>query len=156
MTWLSLLCYLSQQYFATNTGTSDQLTWSDHHGPIICPKIMESQAFKQVINSRQSYHIIMLFLLLCFFGSRWKKNNPRYIHLTSHQPPPTLHNLTSAWPVMLLANQRLPDGSQILAQIMSLLKSILGKRKFLSTFMFKWRFLKKILNVFFFFVMKYC
>ena len=50
---------------------------------------------------------------------------------------------------MLLANQRLPDGNQILAQIMSLWKSILGKRKFLSTSMFKWRFLKKILNFFF-------
>ena len=46
---------------------------------------------------------------------------------------------------MLLANQRLPDGNQILAGIMSLSKSILGKRKFLSTF------LKKNLNVFFFF-----
>ena len=50
---------------------------------------------------------------------------------------------------MLLANQRLPDGNQILAGIMSLLKSILGKRKFLSTSMFRWRFLKKKFNVFF-------
>ena len=46
---------------------------------------------------------------------------------------------------MLLANKRLPYGNQILARIMSLLKSILGKRKFLSTSMFRWRFLKKIL-----------
>ena len=44
---------------------------------------------------------------------------------------------------MLLANQRLQDGNQILARIMSLLKSILGKRKFLTTSMFRWRFLKK-------------
>ena len=51
---------------------------------------------------------------------------------------------------MLLANQRLPDGNQILVGIMSLLKSILGKRKFLSTSMFRWHFLKKSLNVFFF------
>ena len=43
---------------------------------------------------------------------------------------------------MLLANQ-------ILAGIMSLLKSILGKRKFLSEAMFRWRFLNKILNGFF-------
>ena len=44
---------------------------------------------------------------------------------------------------MLLANQRLPDGNQILLGIMSLSpKSILGKRKFLSTC--RWRFLKKI------------
>ena len=49
---------------------------------------------------------------------------------------------------MLLANKRLPYGNQILARIMSLLKSILGKRKFLSTSMFRWHFLKKI---FFFF-----
>ena len=36
-----------------------------------------------------------------------------------------VHNLTSPWPVMLLANKRLPYGNQILARIMSLLKSIL-------------------------------
>ena len=51
---------------------------------------------------------------------------------------------------MLLANQRLPDGNQIFVGIMSLSpKSILGKRKFLSTC--RWCFLKKNLNVFFFF-----
>ena len=51
---------------------------------------------------------------------------------------------------MLLANQRLPDGNQIFVGIMSLSpKSILGKRKFLSTC--RWCFLKKDLNVFFFF-----
>ena len=50
---------------------------------------------------------------------------------------------------MLLANQRLPDGNQILVGIMSLSpKSILGKRKFLSTC--RWRFLKKKLNFFFY------
>ena len=42
---------------------------------------------------------------------------------------------------MWLANQCLPDGNQILAGIMSLLKSILGKRKFLSMSMFRWCFL---------------
>ena len=47
---------------------------------------------------------------------------------------------------MLLANKRLPDGNQSLAGIMSLLKSILRKRKFLSTSMFRWRFLKKKKN----------
>ena len=89
--------------------------------------------------------IFLFFWLLCFFASlaRGEKNNAWYIYLTSFQPPPTLHNLTSAWPVMLLANLRLEDGNQILARIMSLLKSILGKRKFLSTSMFRWRFLKK-------------
>ena len=87
------------------------------------------------------------FLLLWL--EREKKNNAWYIYLTSSQPPPNLHNLTSAWPVMLLANKRLPYGSQILARIMSLLKSILGKRKFLSTSMFRWRFLKTFFNVLF-------
>ena len=82
-----------------------------------------------------------------------EKNSAWYIHLTSHQPPRNLHNLTSTWPVMLLANQRLRHGNQILAGIMSLSKSILGKTKFLS--MFRWRFLKKIFKCFFF-VMKYC
>ena len=38
---------------------------------------------------------------------------------------------------MLLANKRLPYGNQILAQIMPLLKSILGKIKFLSKKNFK-------------------
>ena len=71
-----------------------------------------------------------LLLLFCFFGSLAREGkNAWYIHLTSHQPPPYLHNLTSAWPVMLLANQRLPYGNQIFAG-MSLSKSILGKRKF--------------------------
>ena len=64
----------------------------------------------------------------CFFGSRGKKNNAWYIYLTSSQPPPNLHNLTFAWPVMFLANKRLPNGNQILARIMSLLKSVLGKK----------------------------
>ena len=87
---------------------------------------------------------VIFFFLLCFFGSRGKKNNAWYIYLTSRQPPPNLHNLTSAWPVMLLANKRLPYRNQILARIMSLWKSILGKREFFkSTSMFRWRFLKK-------------
>ena len=92
---------------------------------------------------------IYLFASMARELAREGKNNAWYIYLTSRQPPPNLHNLTSAWPVMLLANKRLPYGNQILARIMSLLKSILGKRKFLSTSMFRWRFLKKILNVLF-------
>ena len=62
---------------------------------------------------------LFIYLLLLFFASlaRDGKNNAWYIHLTSHQPPPNLHNLTSALPVMLLANQRLPDGDQIWAGI---------------------------------------
>ena len=84
-----------------------------------------------------------LLFVFGFFGSSGKKKNAWYIYLTSSQPPFNLHNLTSAWPVMLLANKRLPYGNQILARIMSLLKSILGKRKFLNTSMFRWRFLKK-------------
>ena len=92
--------------------------------------------------------ITIIFASLLPWRER-EKNNAWYIHLTSHQPPPNLHNLTSAWPVMLLANQRLPHGNQILVGIMSLLpKSKLGKRKFLSTC--GWRFLKKNLNVFFY------
>ena len=78
--------------------------------------------------------LFIFFLFFCFFAplARGGKNNAWYIHLTSHQPLPNFHNLTSAWPVMLLANQRLPDGNQILVGIMSLSpKSIVGK--FLST-----------------------
>ena len=58
-------------------------------------------------------------LLYHHFSFLWferEKNNAWYIHSTSHQPLPRLHNLTFAWPVMLLANQRLPDGNQILAR----------------------------------------
>ena len=100
-------------------------------------------------NLRSGVIIIIIF----FFASLllWRereKNNAWYIHLTSHQPLPNLHNLTSAWPVMLLANQRLPEGNQILVGIMSLSpKSIVGKKKFLSTC--RWHFPKKNLNVFF-------
>ena len=71
------------------------------------------------------FFFFFFFLLLCFFRSRGKKNNAWYIHLTSRLPPPNLHNLTSPWPVTLLANKRLPYGNQILPRIMSLLKSIL-------------------------------
>ena len=77
--------------------------------------------------------LLLLFIYFYFFaflllwGER-EKYNTWYIHLTSHQPLPNFHNLTSAWPVMLLANQRLPDGNQILVGIMSLSqKSIVGK-----------------------------
>ena len=52
-----------------------------------------------------------------------EKNSAWYIHLTSHQPPPNLHNLTSTWSVMLLANQRLRHGNQILAGIMGAIHS---------------------------------
>ena len=97
-----------------------------------------------LLNLRSGVYLFYFFAFLLLWLER-EKNNAWYIHLTSHQPPPNLHNLTSAWPVMLLANQRLRHGNQILAGIMSLSKSILGKRKFLSTF------LKKNLNVVFFF-----
>ena len=76
------------------------------------------------------FYFLSFFLLLCFVGSRGKKNNAWYIYLTSRQPPPNLHNLTSAWPVMLLANKRLPYGNQILAQIMSLEINFRGKKMF--------------------------
>ena len=100
-----------------------------------------------IINYYYYYYYYYYFFFFCFFASltrRWK-NNAWYIHLTSHQPPPNLHNLTSAWPFMLLANQRFPDGNQIWVGIMSLSpKSILGKRKFLSTC--RWRFLLPLFN----------
>ena len=98
-----------------------------------------------------------LFYFSCFFGSLlvWRerqKNNGWYIHLTSHQPPPNLHNLTSAWPVMLLANQRLRTRreSNFGGNNVSFAEINLGKRKFLSTC--RWRFLKKISRFFFFFL----
>ena len=98
-----------------------------------------------VLNLRSGVYFFYFFTFFLLWLKR-EKNSGWYIHLTSHQLPPNLHNVTSAWPVMLLANQRLRHGNQILAGIMSLSKSILGKRKFLSTF------LKKNLNVFFFFL----
>ena len=60
----------------------------------------------------------LLLLLLLFFVSlaREGKSNACYIQLKSRQPLPRLHNLMFAWPAMLLANQYLPDGNQILAQ----------------------------------------
>ena len=71
-----------------------------------------------------------VFFFFCFFGSRGKKKNAWYIYLTSSQPPSNLHDLPFAWPIMFLANKRLPNGNQILARIMSLLKSVLGKKIF--------------------------
>ena len=98
-----------------------------------------------------------VILFFCFFCSLlvWRereKNNGWYIHLTSHQPPPNLHNLTSAWPVMLLANQRLRTRreSNFGGNNVSFAEINLGKRKFLSTC--RWRFLKKISRFFFFFL----
>ena len=96
-------------------------------------------------------------LLLFFFASLllWlesEKNNAWYIYLTSHQPPPNLHNLTSAWPVMLLANQRLPEGIKFWRENASF-EINFREKKCVSTV--RSRFLRKILNVFFF-VMKYC
>ena len=96
-----------------------------------------------LLNLRSGVYFFYFFAFFLLWLKR-EKNSGWYIHLTSHQLPPNLRNVTSAWPVMLLANQRLRHGNQILAGIMSLSKSILGKRKFLSTF------LKKNLNVFFF------
>ena len=63
----------------------------------------------------QALFFFCLFASLLLWLEREKKN-AWYIYLTSHQPPPNLHKLTSAWPVMLSANQRLPEGNQILAE----------------------------------------
>ena len=92
--------------------------------------------------------VIFFFASLLLWLER-EKNNAWYIHLTSRQPPPSLHNLTSAWPVMLLANNRLLYRSQIFARI-------LGKRKFLSTSMLRWRFDSPPKFKCVVFVMKYC
>ena len=53
------------------------------------------------------YLFIYIFFASLLRLAREGKNNACYIYLTSHQPPPNLHNLTSPWHVMLLANQRL-------------------------------------------------
>ena len=111
------------------------------------PGVGPKNSEKSQLNLTSGVNFLKFFLPSLAWGG---KNNAWYIYLTSRQLPPNLHNLMSAWPVMLLANKRLPYGNQILAQIMSLLKSILGKRKFLSTSMLRSRFLKKILNVSFF------
>ena len=53
-----------------------------------------------------NWHQALLLLLLFFVSlAREGKNNACYIHLTSRQPLPRLHNLMFAWPAMLLANQ---------------------------------------------------
>ena len=50
---------------------------------------------------------------------------------------------------MLLANQRLPDGNQIFGGNNVSFEINFWERKFLSTSMFRWRFLKKVFNAFF-------
>ena len=86
--------------------------------------------------------IIFLLLLLLLLWLEREESNTWYIHLTSREPLSNLHNLVSTRPVMLSANQRLPDGNQILVRIMSLLN--LRIRKFLNTFMFRWCLSKKM------------
>ena len=54
--------------------------------------------------------IIFLLLLLLLLWLEREESNTWYIHLTSRQPLSNLHTLVSTRPVMLLANQRLPDG----------------------------------------------
>ena len=56
---------------------------------------------------------------------------------------------------MLLTNQRLLDGNQILAGIMSLSKSIFNREKKNFKF-FQMELPEKKIETFFFFVMKYC
>ena len=51
---------------------------------------------RNIITWDQALFIYLFFLLLCFFGSR---GTPDTVYWTSHQPPPNLHNLTSAWPI---------------------------------------------------------
>ena len=104
---------------------------------IYWPKKYQTQNFRIFHNLRSG--VISFFACVAREG----KNNAWYIYLTSSQPPPNLHNLTFAWPVMFLANKRLPYGNQILARIMSLLKSVLGENNFLNTSVFRWRFVKK-------------
>ena len=84
--------------------------------------VVESPWISGLTFQTQILNCINLRSGVIFFASLlpWlerEKNNAWYIYLTSHQPPPNLHNLTSAWPVMLLANQRLPEGNKILAGI---------------------------------------
>ena len=78
--------------------------------------------------------IIFLLLLLLLLWLEREESNTWYIHLTSRQPLSNLHNLVSTRPVMLLANQRLSDGNQILVRIMSLLN--LRKRKFFLKYLY--------------------
>ena len=136
--------------------THISLLWGKIHWPFLNFGIISNNFRPSVVNLRSGVIIfiiiIIIIIIIFFFASlaRGGKNNTWYIYLISPPPPPNLHNLTTAWPVILLANQRLQDGNQIWARIMSLLKSILGKRKFLGTSMFRWRFVKKKFNVLFF------
>ena len=118
------------------TGSVQNITWraecSFHRPTFIRPGPFPPQSAPQVtpVFSHLPKHVLNysdwvranLRSGVIFFASLlpWlerEKNNAWYIYLTSHQPPPNLHNLTSAWPVMLLANQRLPEGNKILAGI---------------------------------------
>ena len=113
--WISLIIFFGKFLEVLISCISFNIYW---------PKKYQTQSFRIFHNLRSG--------VISFFASvaREGKNNAWYIYLTSSQPPPNLHNLTFAWPVMFLANKRLPYGNQILARIMSLLKSVLGKKKF--------------------------
>ena len=68
------------------------------------------------LSNLRSGVILFFFASLLLWFER-EKNNAWYSYLTSSQTPPNLHNLTSSWPAMFLANKRLLYGNQILARI---------------------------------------
>ena len=86
-------------------------------------------SFRYNLRSGVTIIIIIIIIIILLLWLERGKNNTWNIHLTNRQPPPNLHNLTSAWPVMLLANQRLPDGNQILVRMFDVSFEINFKEK---------------------------
>ena len=124
--------------FNVRTGKAQEIT--SHHRVLCQEYVWQMITFGAILTWDQALFFLLLLLLLLWLER--EESNTWYIHLTSRQPLSNLHNLVSTRPVMLLANQRLPDGNQILVRIMSLLN--LRIRKFLNTSMFRWCLSKKM------------
>ena len=90
-------------------------------------------------------------LLVLFFPGETEEEVARYDNLRSGVIFFSSHYLMSALTGQSALTRQESNFGRNNGSIMSLLKSILGKRKFLSTSMFRWHFLKKIFQTFFFF-----
>ena len=102
------------------SSTSELVRHRKSHHRVLCQEyVWQMITFGAILTWDQALFIFLLLLLLLWLER--EKSNAWYIHLTSRQPLPNLHNIISTQPVMLLADQRLPDGNQILVRIMSLL-----------------------------------
>ena len=101
------LCHwIKSPFQLLKSSTSELVRHRKSHHRVLCQEyVWQMITFGAILTWDQALFIFSLLLWL-----EREKSNTWYIHLTSRQPLSNLHNLVSTRPVMLLANQRLPDG----------------------------------------------